>query len=71
MTKTIPETSKDLGALVDQGKELAGQVRDKAVASVKATHKAVQTHPYKAIGIAFGLGAIAGFLMARRPAKEE
>ncbi len=70
MNKHTVESVNEISALVDQGKELAENVRDKALSSVKATHKAVQAHPYKAIGIALGVGAIIGFFLARRSHKD-
>ena len=60
------EGSNDIGTLVEQGRELAGNVRNKAVTGAKATHKAVHEHPYKAIAIAMGVGALVGFFLARR-----
>jgi ElaB/YqjD/DUF883 family membrane-anchored ribosome-binding protein len=63
---TAEEAANNIGTLVDQGKELVGNFRNKAVAGAKATHKAVHEHPYKAIGIALGIGAIVGFLLANR-----
>jgi ElaB/YqjD/DUF883 family membrane-anchored ribosome-binding protein len=72
MNKHTPETINDIGTLVEQGRELAGNVRNKAIAGAKATHKAVHEHPYKAIAISLGIGAIIGFLLARRsPATKE
>lgn len=62
-TDQMPETTENIGALVEQGKELAGQVRDQAVATMKATHKAVQENPYKAVAIAVGIGALIGFFL--------
>ena len=60
------EAANNIGTLVEQSKELVGNVRNKAIAGAKATHKAVTENPYKAIGIAFGIGAILGLLLARR-----
>jgi ElaB/YqjD/DUF883 family membrane-anchored ribosome-binding protein len=71
MNKPTEETAHDLSELVEQGKELAGHVRDKATRGLKATHQAVQENPYKAIGIALGVGAIIGFLLARRSPRED
>ena len=59
------EAANNIGRLVEQGKELAGSVRNKAMAGAKATHKAVTKNPYKAVGIAWGIGAILGFLLGR------
>jgi ElaB/YqjD/DUF883 family membrane-anchored ribosome-binding protein len=71
MNRHTEETAHDIGDLMEQSKELAGNVRNKAIRGLKATHKAVHEHPYKAIGIALGIGAIIGFLLARRSPKEE
>jgi hypothetical protein len=65
-TTHTPETAEDIGALVEQGREFAANLRDQAVAGAKAAHKAVYKHPYKAIGIAIGVGAVIGFLLAQR-----
>jgi ElaB/YqjD/DUF883 family membrane-anchored ribosome-binding protein len=67
---TVEEATNNIGTLVEQGKELVGNFRDKAVARAKATHKAVNEHPYKAIGIALGIGAIVGFLLANRGSRK-
>ena len=45
---------------------MAGNVRDQAVAGAKAADVAVHEHPYQAIAIGVGVGAVAGFLIARR-----
>jgi ElaB/YqjD/DUF883 family membrane-anchored ribosome-binding protein len=68
--KHTVETPEDIGTLVEQGKELAGNLRDQAVAGAKTADKAIREHPYKAIGIAVGVGAVIGFLLARRSSKE-
>ena len=62
----VGEARKRLAAALERGKEIAGDVRDKAVAGAKATDKAVREHPYQAIGIALGVGALLGYLVARR-----
>jgi ElaB/YqjD/DUF883 family membrane-anchored ribosome-binding protein len=57
---------KRLAAALDRAKEIGGCVRDKAVAGAKAADAAVHEHPYQAIAIGVGVGAILGFLLARR-----
>lgn len=57
---------KRLAAALERAKEIAGTVRAKAVAGAKATAAAVPEHPYQAIAIGVGVGAILGFLVARR-----
>jgi len=62
----VGEARKRLAAALDRGKEIYGRVREKAVEGAKATDEAVHEHPYQAIGIALGVGAILGYLVARR-----
>ena len=61
----VSEARKRLAAALEHGKEIYGRVREKAVEGVKATDEAVHEHPYPAIGIAFGVGALVGYLVAR------
>jgi ElaB/YqjD/DUF883 family membrane-anchored ribosome-binding protein len=70
MNKHAKETSDDAGTLIDHGLELVSNVRQKAAAGLKASHKAVQTHPYHAVGVALGLGVLLGFLISRRSPKD-
>jgi ElaB/YqjD/DUF883 family membrane-anchored ribosome-binding protein len=51
---------------VESAKETAGRVRDQAVDYAKAADEALHEHPYQAIGIAFGVGALLGYLVGRR-----
>jgi ElaB/YqjD/DUF883 family membrane-anchored ribosome-binding protein len=60
------ETIEDIGSVLEQGKELAGNVRNKVLTTAKNTHKAVQENPYKAIAIAAGVGVLVGIFLARR-----
>jgi len=62
----VAEARKRLAAALESAKEIAGNIRDKAVAGAKATDEAVHEHPYKAIAISAGLGAIFGYILARR-----
>jgi len=62
----VSEARKRLAAALESGKELYGRVRDKAVEGAKVADKAVHEHPYEAIGAAFGIGALVGYLLARR-----
>jgi ElaB/YqjD/DUF883 family membrane-anchored ribosome-binding protein len=41
------------------------QVQDKTIEYSKATDQAIRERPYVAIGIAFGLGLLAGFLATK------
>lgn len=40
--------------------------RDKAVRGAKAVDEAVHEHPYQAVAIGVGVGALIGYLVARR-----
>jgi len=62
----IEEARKRLTAALEQGKEICGKVREKVVEGAKATDEAVHKHPYQAIGIALGVGALIGYLVAAR-----
>ncbi len=62
----VSEARKRLAAALESGKKIIGQVKDKAVEGAKATDEAVREHPYQALAVAFGVGAIAGYLISRR-----
>ena len=62
----VAEARNRLAVALERGKEIAGSVRDKAVKGAKAADETVREHPYQAIGIALGVGAVIGFLVARR-----
>jgi ElaB/YqjD/DUF883 family membrane-anchored ribosome-binding protein len=62
----VGEARKRLAAALERGREVYGRVREKAIEGAKAADEAVHEHPYQAIGIALGVGAILGYLTARR-----
>lgn len=62
----VSEARKRLAAALESGKKILGRVKDKAVEGAKATDEAVREHPYQALAVAFGIGAIAGYLISRR-----
>ena len=62
----VTEARKRLAAALERGKEIFGSARDKAVEGAKAADVAVREHPYQAIGIAFGVGALLGYLVSHR-----
>lgn len=62
----VGEARERLAAALEHTKEVAGRLRDRAVAGAKAADEAVHEHPYQAIAIGVGVGALLGFLVARR-----
>ena len=62
-TRVIQER---LEAALETAKAACVQIEEKAVAGVKATDRAIRSHPYQAIGIAFGVGLLFGFLIKRK-----
>jgi ElaB/YqjD/DUF883 family membrane-anchored ribosome-binding protein len=62
----VIEARRRLTAALEKGKETWERVQDRAVAGAKATDEAIREHPYQAVGIALGVGALLGYLIARR-----
>jgi ElaB/YqjD/DUF883 family membrane-anchored ribosome-binding protein len=62
----VGEARKRLAAALENGKEIYGRVKEKALEGAKAADKAVHEHPYQAIAIGVGVGAIIGYLIAHR-----
>ena len=62
----VGEARKRLAAALERGKEICGSVRDKAVEGAKVADQTVRDHPYQAIAIGIGVGAILGYLVACR-----
>jgi ElaB/YqjD/DUF883 family membrane-anchored ribosome-binding protein len=57
---------KRLAAALDSGKEMCGHVKDDVIEGAKVADKAMHEHPYKAIATGVGVGALFGYLIARR-----
>ena len=62
----VGEARKRLAAALERGKEMCGRVRDKAVEGAQAADEAVHQHPYQAIAIGVGVGALIGYLVGRQ-----
>ncbi len=62
----VKEARGRLAAALERSKEICGRVREKAVAGAKAVDQVVHEHPYQAIAIGVGLGALIGYLLGRR-----
>jgi ElaB/YqjD/DUF883 family membrane-anchored ribosome-binding protein len=62
----VVEARKRLTAAVEKGKEAWENVQEKAIAGAKATDQVIRDNPYKSLGVAFGIGALVGYLLRRR-----
>ena len=62
----VAEARQRLTAALDSGGKLLGRAKDKAIEGAKYTDKVVRENPYQAIAIAAGVGALIGYLVARR-----
>ncbi|HWX23373.1 MAG TPA: DUF883 family protein [Candidatus Binatia bacterium] len=62
----VAEARRRLAAALDSGRQAFGRVRDKAVEGAKAADQLVRDNPYQTLVIAFGVGAVIGYLLGRR-----
>ena len=62
----VGEARKRLAAALESAKEIAGNVRDRTVEGAKAADVVVRDNPYQAIAIGVDVGALVGYLLARR-----
>ena len=61
----VAEARKRLAAALDSGKQIFGRVREKTVEGAKTADQLVRENPYQSLVIAFGVGAVVGFVLAR------
>ena len=56
----------DIKTIVQDGEQLlkagVSEVKQRAVTGAQTTNRAVREHPYKTLGIVFGLGVLVGVL---------
>ncbi len=62
----VTEARKRLETALANGQEVYKGLRRRVIAGAQAADDAVQEHPYRAIGISFGVGVLLGILMKRR-----
>jgi ElaB/YqjD/DUF883 family membrane-anchored ribosome-binding protein len=55
-----------LSSVIESAQNTYATVQKKTVETAQATDKAIRANPYTAIGIAFGVGALVGFLISSR-----
>jgi ElaB/YqjD/DUF883 family membrane-anchored ribosome-binding protein len=66
----VGDARKRLSSALDNARQIAGRVRDQAVAGAKAADKTVRENPYQAIVIGVGVGALVGYLLGRRCSRD-
>lgn len=62
----VAEARQRLAAALERGKDVYGRVRATAAEGCRATDEVVHRHPYQAIAVGVGLGALFGYILARR-----
>lgn len=67
----VVDARKRLLAALESAKETCGEMQQQAIEKAKAADKIVRDHPYQAIGIAIGVGALLGYLAARRCSRRD
>lgn len=61
------DQTKAMGtAALEKAQEAYEYAQNKAVAGAKATDRVIRDNPYRALGIAFGVGLLIGFLTRRK-----
>jgi ElaB/YqjD/DUF883 family membrane-anchored ribosome-binding protein len=55
-----------LAAALEMAKETQRKLQERAIASARATDRAIREHPYESIGIAFGVGLLLGVILNRK-----
>jgi ElaB/YqjD/DUF883 family membrane-anchored ribosome-binding protein len=68
--QTVVEARNRLKSALAAAGETYEKVKAKAVQGAQATDKAIRENPYQAIGIAFGVGAVLGYLLSRRSSRD-
>ncbi len=62
----VGQARKRLAAALENGQEIYGRVREKAVQGAKVADQTVRANPYQAIAVGVGVGVLFGYLLARR-----
>jgi len=64
--QAVTEARERLTEALESSKDLRARIQQRAVDAAKATDKTIRENPYQSLGIAFGVGALVGFLLARK-----
>ena len=62
----VVEARKRLSEALERGRETWERVQDRTIQGAKAADTAIREHPYQSIAVAAGVGALVGYLLARR-----
>ncbi len=62
----VAEARERLADALAAGKLTYARAQEKAVQGAQAVDQAIRANPYQSLAIGFGLGALVGFVMARR-----
>ena len=62
----VAQARQRLAAVLDKVRETCEAVRDKTMEGARAADDSIREHPYAALGMAFGIGAVLGCLLTRR-----
>ena len=65
-SEKVVQARNRLTSALAAAKDACATVQAKTVESAKAADKVIRDNPYQAIGIAFAVGALVGFLLNRR-----
>jgi len=61
-----PERKEEIRTRLERLKQACGRIKGQAAAGGRATDRWLREHPYSALGLAFGLGLLAGVLVRGR-----
>jgi ElaB/YqjD/DUF883 family membrane-anchored ribosome-binding protein len=67
----VGEARRRLAAALESAREIAGNVRDRAVAGAKMADQKVREKPYQAIAIGVGVGMLFGYFLGRRCSRND
>jgi ElaB/YqjD/DUF883 family membrane-anchored ribosome-binding protein len=65
MSEQAKATRASLSKQLESARVTYGQLQDKAVEQARVADRAIRTHPYQTLGVAFGLGLVVGLLATR------
>jgi len=66
MKEGTEEVANNFQHLWEVAQETCEKLQTEAVEAAKATDQAIRRNPYPAVGIAFGIGLLAGLLLKRK-----